>query len=136
MAQERNPELIDAALMAACSLWAYLTPERRRDMLVNRIVEYVFTALHVDMAKGRYDDQEIEQLVTAADELLALTRCEGMDEGVVEWVWDHKWWFKLANTPTWVRACISELGKTYTTAQAGAGPLLDFARGLEAGDGC
>ena len=121
--------------MAMTDLWAYLTPERRRDLLVTGIAEYVFTALYVDVPKGCYTEAQIEQLVAASADLLQLVDREGLDDGALERVWQHKWWFEVALSPGRVGSCVAELAKTFTADSTEVGPLFDFARDLGASDG-
>jgi len=135
MLHERNPELAECAAVAMAGLWAYLTPERRRDMLVNEVILYLYQTFDWAHRQDALTDEQIEALVVAAAELLDLVDREGLDEHEMERVWQHKWWFDAWINPNRVRSCVAELAKTFTADYAEAGPLIDFARDLGASDG-
>ena len=135
MLHERNPELAECAAMAMVDLSKVLSAEVRRDMLLNQVTLYLYQTLDWAHRQDTLTDEQIAMLVVATAELQDLHGREGLDDGALEWAWQHKWWFDAWINPNHVRGCIAELAKTFPADSTEAGPLFDFARGLGASDG-
>lgn len=135
MLETRNPELTASVLVAMCDLWAYLTPGRRRQIMVDGLALRLYKRLEWALREHQLGDQEMTDLIAMSRELLQVVGREGLDDALLEFYWQHKWRLDIAESASGLQSWVVALGKTFTADSTEAGPLIDFCRDLGAADG-
>ena len=129
-----DTELEKRTLLSRVKLYQqYLSPERMRDMAMTNIAWNLYLWMTDNQGRGDWD-VELQELVTASDELLALANHEGMDAEAFDALWMDRASWRCPALVWRVRRRIADLARTFTD-QAEAGPLFDLARDLGPADG-